>query len=224
MLEKIKATVKALKEKAAARLNVSNGNKKLISNEALRFIVWNLPAIITCPYATPHCKKNCYAIKAERLYPDCLPSRMRNFEASKRADFVVNMVFTILSIALRSKAKKIVVRIHESGDFYNKEYADKWLQIARLCRVDKRVIFMAYTKSFRYFDGVKLPRNFKLRASVWDDTAADQLEIIARNRWNIYTAVDKFQPGDRFTRCRCKDCATCQKCWQGYKDIRCEIH
>ena len=206
------------------KLNVSNGNKKLVSNENTRFIVWNLPSVTTCPYATEHCKANCYAKKAERVYPGCLPSRQRNFEESKRADFVENMAFTITEIAKRSKAKNIVVRIHESGDFYNKVYADKWLEVAEICKADKRIKFIAYTKSFKYFDNVKLPKNFNLRASLWDDTTEEQKEIVSRNGWNIYTAVDKFQSGDDFTRCRCKDCATCKKCWKNYKDIRCEIH
>lgn len=206
------------------KLNVSNGNKKLVSNENTRFIVWNLPSVKTCPYATEHCKASCYARKAERVYPTCLPSRERNFDESKKIDFVENMVFTITEVAKRSKAKNIVVRIHESGDFYNREYANKWLEIANACKIDKRIKFIAYTKSFVYFDGVKLPKNFNLRASLWDDTTEKQKEIVSRNGWNIYTAVDKFQSGDNFTRCRCKDCATCKKCWQNYKDIRCEIH
>lgn len=206
------------------KLNVSNGNKKLVSNENTRFIVWNLPSVKTCPYATEHCKASCYARKAERVYPTCLPSRERNFDESKKADFVENMVYTIMEIAKRSKAKNIVVRIHESGDFYNKEYSNKWLEIANACKIDKRIKFIAYTKSFKYFDGVALPKNFNLRASLWDDTTEAQKEIVSRNGWNIYTAVEQFQSGDNFTRCRCKDCATCKKCWQNYKDIRCEIH
>lgn len=206
------------------KLNVSNGNKKLVSNESTRFIVWNLPSVKTCPYATEHCKASCYARKAERVYPTCLPSRERNFDESKKTDFVENMVYTIMETAKRSKAKNIVVRIHESGDFYNREYANKWLEIANLCKADKRIKFIAYTKSFVYFDGVKLPKNFNLRASLWDDTTEAQKEIVSRNGWNIYAAVEQFQSGDNFTRCRCKDCATCKKCWQNYKDIRCEIH
>ena len=115
------------------------------------------------------------------------------------------------------------VRIHESGDFYNREYAEKWLAIMENCKGES-IKFIAYTKSVKYFDGVKLPRNFFLRASVWNDTTPENLEIIERNAWPIYTAVEKFEKGDTFTRCRCADCATCAKCWQAFRDIRCEIH
>lgn len=210
--------------KAAEILKVSRQNKKLVPNEKTAFIIWNLPAIKTCPYACPNCKKACYARKAETAYPDCLPARERNFKDSLKADFVDRMTKTILTIAKGTRKQEIIVRIHESGDFYNKEYANKWLAIMDNCKIDKRIKFIAYTKSFPYFDGVKLPKNFSLRASVWNDTKPEMLEIIRRNNWNIYTAVEKFETGDKFTRCRCADCATCGKCWKNYKDIRCEIH
>ena len=210
--------------KTADRYMVSRENKKLVPNDTTAFIIWNLPAKITCPYATDHCKAACYAVKSEVAYPDCLPARMRNLADSRKADFVARMTFTILSIAAGTKKKQIIVRTHESGDFYNKAYVIAWLQIMENCKADKRIKFIAYTKSFKFFDGVKLPKNFSLRASIWDDTPADQLEIIRRNNWNIYTAVEKFEKGDKFTRCRCADCATCGKCWKNYKDIRCEIH
>lgn len=205
-------------------LNVSRENKKLVPNAETAFIIWNLPARITCPYATEHCKAACYAVKAEKAYPACLPSRQRNFDAARRPDFADNMAETILHIAHGTKKPRIVVRIHESGDFFNQAYVDAWLNVMERCKADKRIQFIAYTKSFKFFDGKKLPRNFSLRASIWDDTTPAQLEYVARNGWNIYTAVDEFRPGDKFTRCRCADCATCRKCWQGYKDIRCEIH
>lgn len=205
-------------------LNVSRQNKKLVPNKETAFIIWNLPAVITCPYRTKECEKFCYAKKAEKAYPTVLPSRERNFAESKKAEFAANMTETILQIARGTKKKNIIVRIHESGDFYSQSYVNAWLEIMDNCKADKRIKFIAYTKSFKYFDGVKLPKNFSLRASIWNDTKPEQLEIVKRNNWNIYTAVESFKVGDSFTRCRCKDCATCGKCWKNYKDIRCEIH
>ena len=205
-------------------LNVSRQNKKLVPNKETAFIIWNLPAVITCPYRTKECEKFCYAKKAEKAYPTVLPSRERNLAESKKAEFAVNMTETILQIAKGTKKKNIIVRIHESGDFYNQSYVNAWLEIMDNCKADRRIKFIAYTKSFKFFDGVKLPKNFSLRASIWSDTKPEQLEIVKRNNWNIYTAVESFKVGDSFTRCKCKDCATCGKCWKNYKDIRCEIH
>lgn len=219
-----KELYEAMKANAVQKLNVSRGNTKLVSNDSVLFLIWNLPAKMTCPNKTHHCSIACYAIKAEKLYKDCLPSRIRNLKESLNDGFTERAVYTILS-ALHNdrKNRKIIVRIHESGDFYNQAYASKWLAVAEALK-NENVTFICYTKSFAFFDGVKLPKAFKLRASVWDDTTAEDLETIRRNNWNIYTAVDSFKKGDQFTRCRCSDCGTCQKCWRNYKDIRCEIH
>ena len=102
----------------------SKGNKKLKSTKALKFLIWNLPAVKTCPFATESCKRLCYARKAERVYPSVLPCREKNFQASKSPDFVEK----VIEIIKKEKDNRVlVVRIHESGDFYNKEYAEKWL-------------------------------------------------------------------------------------------------
>ena len=206
--------------------NISFGNRKLVSNSETLFFIWNLPSVKTCPYRTPLCEKLCYAKKAERVYKAVLPSREENLEASKSDTFIADMIIIIERKLSTMKQKKLVVRIHESGDFYNKQYTQKWLAIAfHFAMTDSRVTFICYTKSFPYFDGMLLPENFSLRASIWSDTEKKQVEIILRNSWNIYTAVESFTENDSFEQCRCADCATCGKCWNNtIPDIRCEIH
>lgn len=105
--------------------NISFGNRKLVSNSETLFFIWNIPAIMTCPYRTPLCEINCYATKAERLYRAVLPSRMENLEASKGETFVADMILIISKKLSTMKQKNLVIRIHESGDFYNKVYAEK---------------------------------------------------------------------------------------------------
>lgn len=141
-------------------LNVNtNGNRKLKNDATTRFIIWNLPAVKTCPFRTAMCEKSCYARKAERVYPQVLPSRERNYEESLRATFVEDMIFTINSTIFDARGrmrkayrgKQIVFRIHESGDFYNYEYTRKWLEIMRYYE-DRipQLTFVAYTKSISY--------------------------------------------------------------------------
>jgi hypothetical protein len=48
----------------------------------------------------------------------------------------------MIELIRRSGVK--LVRVHESGDFYDREYAEKWSAIARAL---PDVIFFAYTKS-----------------------------------------------------------------------------
>ena len=206
------------------KLTYSTENLKYIPNEVMGYLIWNLPAKETCPNRTPHCEDECYAVKAEKAYPDVLPSRRRHLEESKRDDFVFRMLYTILLRRKYMRKKELTIRIHESGDFYSEDYADAWIRIAYQC-LGEDIVFKCYTKSFKFFDGKKLPENFRLRASVWDDTPKEDLEIIKRNGWPIYTAVKKFRKNDGYAHCRCKDCSTCKMCENmAIKKIACEIH
>lgn len=210
-------------------LTVSEGNRKLKPTKSVKYIIWNLLAIVTCPYATEHCKALCYAIKAERAYPSARKSREEHFKAALKADFIERMIFTIQANLDRpgyQNAKKIVVRIHESGDFFSKEYADAWRQIAEHFAGDKRVVFMAYTKSVRYFDGENIPKNMVVRFSIWDDTEAEEIKIAERNGFPTYSAVESFEKaGTREkNKCHCRNCSTCNKCWSALSEILCEIH
>ena len=212
-------------------IELSHGNKKLRSNTRVSFLVWNLPAVVTCPHATDQCKTFCYAKKAEKAYPTCLPSRQRHFDISRGADFVTRMIYTIETELQRpkNKTRKVVFRIHESGDFYNRDYAEKWLSIMRHFENVDNLIFVAYTKSVVFFDGVELPKNFRILASVWSDTSVENLDVIKKNNFRIYTAYSKqalaVAVASGFSFCPCEDCATCGKCWNDFTNhIACEIH
>jgi hypothetical protein len=221
------------------KLNVNmNGNKKLQNNENIRFMIWNLPAVKTCPFRTAACEKSCYAKKAERVYPQVLPSRENNFQDSLQADFVENMIFTIEK-ELNSKKcaeKKVVFRIHESGDFYNLEYTQKWIEIARYFENDNRIVFLAYTKSIWYFINLGygypgFPGNLVIRSSLWNDTKQDKIDLTAAYHIPVYTALsaadmDAAQAAGRiFEKCDCVNCGTCKKCWdKSAHEIICKIH
>ena len=211
---------------------LSHGNKKLKNNDRVSFLVWNIPAVITCPYRTIHCEGACYALKAEIQYKEsCTKSRHHHLELSKRPDFVDMMVFTIQTELDRpvNKGKKVVFRIHESGDFYNMEYVKKWFEIMDHFKDNKNLVFVAYTKSVVFFDGVKIPENMALLASVWDDTKKSNLDIIKKNNFRIYTAYEGADLGNAlkngFSFCPCKDCGSCGKCWNNFiNNVVCEIH
>ena len=207
---------------------ISEGNKKLVPTKEVRYLIWSIPAIVTCPYATEHCKAACYAIKAERAYPSCRRSRQAHYIDTMRADFIDRMIFTIqanLDRPCYKSAKKIVVRIHESGDFYSERYTNYWIEIAKHFAGDKRVVFMAYTKSVRFFQGKEIPENMVVRFSLWDDTKASEKAIADEMELPVYTAVDKFTNESKKERCLCKNCSTCNKCWcKAIEMIKCEIH
>lgn len=221
------------------RLNINvNGNKKLRNTENVRFMIWNLPAVKTCPFATEMCKKSCYARKAERVYPTVLPSREKNYIASLSDNFVENMIFTIEKELSSKKynGKLAVFRIHESGDFYNLEYTKKWVKIARHFENNDKIVFLAYTKSLVYliragYDTKEFPKNLVIRSSIWADTSTANNDYTELYNFPIYTALsrhdmtEKQNAGEKFTECRCDDCANCGKCWNNAeREIICEIH
>lgn len=207
------------------------GNKKYRSDKNTKYYIWSLPAVITCPNRTELCEIYCYARKAERQYPAVLPSRQNNLKLSMQSDFAEQMIAYFEKKLFRvnkhgkkvenwwiAKRKRVVVRIHESGDFYNQTYADAWIKVAEHFADYKKLVFVTYSKSFRFFDGKKLPRNFVFRASIWKDTSDSDLEIIRRNEWPIYTAYDaktllEKVKNHECVECTCINCTTCQKCF-----------
>jgi hypothetical protein len=131
---------------AAPRLRLSKGNRKIDGSIG----VWSLPAPKTCPGAGA-CYWYCNGFKVQKgLNGVVLISRQNNFIASLRSDFVERMVALIQSL------KVTAVRVHEAGDFYNKDYIRKWEEIARKL---PNVRFFAYTKSLRF-----MPELLRLRA------------------------------------------------------------
>lgn len=209
--------------------NLSEGNKKLKNTNSVRFLIWNIPSVITCPYRTPSCEALCYAKKAEKAYPNCLGSRQANFEASRQSDFVERMIATIEYHLARKafKGKKVVFRIHESGDFYNKAYAMAWVEIARHFE-GLDIVFMAYTKSLIYFEGVDVPECMTVRASLWDDSTEAYKELA--KKYPSYTAYDpetlkSAVASGACVECKCEDCGNCLKCMdKTVKAIAVEIH
>lgn len=210
------------------KMYVSDGNEKLKETKHVKFMIWNIPAKLTCPYATEMCRHSCYAVKAENLYPDCLPCRERNFRFSQTDEFVDYMI-AYISVKLNhlKAGKRFFFRIHESGDFYNKAYTKKWLSIMRYFEDDSRVVFMAYTKSIRFFVGEVLPKNFCLRFSVWEDTKAEEIAIAEKMGLPIYTAMteEQLKAHPEYFACKCASCGDCGACYHnGVKMIACKIH
>ena len=175
---------------------LSRGNRKIPTATA----IFNLPAVMTCPGSTAQCRKYCYARKAEKQYPAVLPFRNRNWEQAK-LDTFVDVISNELSRARTIKS----VRIHESGDFYNQAYFDKWKEVA-----EKRpdLTFYAYTKNSR-IDISTRPSNFVILLS---DDKAEHKDI-----WDKFNGVATVtpkgsKPDKDFIICpgSCKTCSLCK--------------
>jgi len=126
--------------------------KKTSKLNNVRVFNFGIPAQDTCIWAG-ECKKFCYASKGAYIWSNVKPAFERRLEATKQDNFPQLMIEAI------TKKKATHVRIHDSGDFYSREYIQKWFKVMDSM---PEVTFYAYTKSLPLFEGVKLPANFTL--------------------------------------------------------------
>lgn len=155
-------------------LSFSKGNAK-ISHP-----YFSLPAGYTCPFArlckstadrdtgkikdTKHTEFRCYAASQEAIYKNTRNARWRNFDLLKEAK-TKDAMFKLIKDSLEYNLPNAnLIRIHESGDFFNQDYFDAWLKIAK---ETPSVTFYAYTKAIPYWVAriSSIPKNFKLNAS-----------------------------------------------------------
>jgi hypothetical protein len=122
------------KEITMTKLFTRNSKLKKAEYHTVNF---GIPALKTCPEADK-CKSFCYANKGAYTWPVVKAAYEFRYQATKQTDFIEVAVSTL------SKMRKLdAVRIHDSGDFYNKEYLYKWFEIAR--NMPSKT-FYAYTK------------------------------------------------------------------------------
>lgn len=220
---------------------LSEGNKKLIPTATTKFLIWNIPAVSTCPYKTAMCECECYAKIAEMIYPNVRVSRERNYKISLANDFTYKMLIVINHYMSKEKYKNanaVYFRIHESGDFYSREYLNKWLEIISACKdLYKNLYFNVYTKSTPFLTHTAayykaMYPNLIINISIWADSPTELVNKAHAEKWNIYTAVPKNEidtavkmPG--CVKCRCADCGTCTLCLTHKSNPLvkiCEIH
>ena len=110
-----------------------------------------------CKYAKD-CVKYCYAQKGNYTrFPKIGQLMEQRYELSKQSIFI-----GLMNIEIKKK-KADAIRIHDSGDFYSKEYLQKWISIAK---DNPAVNFYAYTKSLPFFKDIILPNNMDIIFSV----------------------------------------------------------
>ena len=141
-------------------LLTQNGKIKETSKKVgLNIFNFSIPAYksasgkLTCPFADS-CVKYCYAQKGNyKRFPKIGELMEQRYLLSKQSIFVASMNIEI------KKKKADAIRIHDSGDFYSKEYLQKWISIAN---DNPTVKFYAYTKSIPLFIGKELPSNMDI--------------------------------------------------------------
>lgn len=151
-------------------------NKKLAKSSDSRHTVFNfgIPAyqsstgLRTCP-AAGQCAKaaGCYALQGAYQWSNVAQAfewRLQQTLKDNFAELMGNEIAVKLKTAQRT-GKQLVIRIHDSGDFYNLNYIAKWFDVMRAF---PEVQFYAYTKQVKMFKALEhnpvwtLPGNFTL--------------------------------------------------------------
>jgi len=112
------------------------GNTKLGSH----VLTFSLPAIDTCPGSSEFCRSLCYATKGHFHQTNVQKRYKYNLEFSKKPEFV-----DIVSGLLEKVKVGTLLRIHVSGDFYDKQYTEKWYQILKK---NYHIFAWCYTRSW----------------------------------------------------------------------------
>ena len=147
-------------------------NAKITSSNTNEYSVYNfgLPAyesasgLKTCP-AAGACAKGCYAKQGAYVWTPVAAAyewRLEQTLKSNFSDIMSEAVAVKLKSALRTN-KTLVLRIHDSGDFYSLDYVHKWLKVMLKF---PQVKFYAYTKQVKLFNSLKkmgiMPDNFTI--------------------------------------------------------------
>lgn len=147
--------------KGNAKLNKDTGGKYKIVGYGipanLQFVDSNGCSKNTCPGACA-CAAVCYAKQGAYLWKSVMNARQHNLKLSQEATFAQ------MAIDDLKKMKSInAVRIHDSGDFYDYEYYQKWCQIAKAL---PEKTFYAYTKTVDIDLYTDKPDNLKIVQSL----------------------------------------------------------
>lgn len=116
------------------------GKIRLSTNSKLRkdgIVSWGLPSVKTCPQADS-CKRFCYGLQGHYLFQNSRMHREHNLRAALSSSFSRDMMQAL------KKTRASVVRIHDTGDFFNRQYALAWCRVAHFVPGKH---FYAYTKS-----------------------------------------------------------------------------
>jgi hypothetical protein len=119
-------------KKTAAKLSEQDGVK-------YRPLALNLPALLACPMAG-ECERFCFALQGSYVYASVRDARARTMavlhEAYRRGG--VELVADVIGAALdanKPRKGKVLIRIHDSGDFFARWYWDA-LGVALAARAD----------------------------------------------------------------------------------------
>lgn len=177
-----------------------NAKMKKSSQNGIHLYNWGIPAFrsrngtMTCPNAR-HCVAGCYAKSGAYLWSNVADAYENRLSLSRGKGFEQVIMFHIDKLLKRHKTGLILIRVHDSGDFYSPEYQKAWYNIALQYIGQERVQFYAYTKMVSQSEKLKadMPDNFRLIYSLGgSEDAVINREIMRHSRvFNTETELEQ---------------------------------
>lgn len=208
-----------VKEAEAIKIKYSIGNAKIGKNT----IILNISSAKDCEAGKKglcplYNNKKCYAMKAERQYPQVLP--YRNNQAELWESLSSNQIARDIITINQSRRKKLkYFRLNESGDFKNQADVFKLSIIAELLKAEGIKVYTYTHRKDLNFEG--LSDNLTINSS-WKDKKI-------HNRFLSYTTekinrIMKAKKSKKIIRC-IQDCSKCNACkYSNNLTILCDIH
>ena len=137
------------------------------------------------------CIKFCYAQKGAYIWSNVYPAFEKRLQISMQDNFVDLMVAEI-------KKKKVeYVRVHDSGDYYDKRYLAKWFKIAELL---PNVRFYSYTNEVGMIKNSKdIPKNYDFIFS-GSGKQKDLIDKKVDRHSKIFDSLESLKK-DKYTNC-----------------------
>jgi len=203
---------------------ISTGNRKIAKNTA----IFNLNSGTDCPMKD-NCffgqTKKCYALKAERLYKNCLPYRRRQSQYWNNTSLEIK-ISDFLEFFKRKKTIEYL-RINEAGDLRNVQDLKDLDTIAGILKAAYNINTYTYTHNLQAISEYT-PKNLTVNLSIDSGNDCSQYRPLTE-KYNVFVGLDsiRFKTSTGF-HCPGSGCmSTCKRCATTHKFNKltvCKIH
>lgn len=128
-----------------------NAKMKRSSQNGIHLYNFGIPAFksqngtLTCPNAL-NCVSGCYARSGAYIWSNVSQAFEARLKLTQSENFERVIMFHIDTLLARHKSGLVLIRVHDSGDFYSTSYQLAWYHVASCYQNEPRVQFYAYTK------------------------------------------------------------------------------
>lgn len=158
-----------LNELGIKNVLTQNAKMKKSSQDGIHLYNFGIPAfksetgMFTCPNAK-QCAVGCYARTGTYRFKGSINAYENRLKLTQHESFAEVIKFFVDKLVSKHQDGILLIRVHDSGDFYNEEYQRVWYGIADHYKNNPKVQFYAYTKMVSQSESLSdiKPHNFRI--------------------------------------------------------------